>query len=181
MLNGTEPIIIFQFSALAPFVSAELAKIPLVSQVNSFIAQPPIPVYLSEKATGLMISSESKNVDIDTNVETKSDGSEPDISQKGIGSTVTINIETNIDSLGVILISALVDLVFEKLTSKEYTITYMHGATTIFRGVLHTYAVDTDSNTDKMTLKIELSRGEKQPTKKSDVPTVPKATGLTPF
>ena len=93
MLGGLDPVIIFQFSVLAPTVGATLAKIPLVSSFPSLIAMPPIPVYLSEKTFNIAIGGTSKTVDIETDTETKTDGSEPDVNQKSIQSGVEISIE----------------------------------------------------------------------------------------
>jgi len=180
MLGGLDPVIIFQFSALAPSLSAQLAKIPVIADIPTLIDQPPIPVYLSETVFNIVIDGESKSVDIDTTTETMSDGTAPEVTQKGIQSSVEINIEGKKDSVALTLLSALVDLAFEKVTSKEYSITYLHGATTVFRAVLHTYSVETVPGTDKLSVKIGLSRGQKNPTKPGTTVSVPGTTGIIP-
>lgn len=182
MLNGVDPIIIFQFSKLQGTGFADqLAKIPVVSEIPTVIEQPPIPIYLSEELTGLYIETEDKNVDIETTVETLSNGEDPPVSQKGIGSSVTVNLVAKKDSLGLALLSAMIDIVFDKVTSKEYAITYLHGATTVFRGVLQSYQASQSSNNDLLSIQIELSKGEKQPQKPPAVPEVPKVSGATPL
>lgn len=180
MLGGLDPVIIFQFSALVPQLADKLAKIPVISGIPTVIEQPPIPIYLSETVFNIVIDGESKSVDIETTTETMSDGSSPDVAQRGIQSSVEINIEGKKDSVALTLLSALVDIAFEKVTSKEYAITYLHGATTVFRAVLHTYSVETVPGTDKLSVKIGLSRGQKQPSKASSVPTVPGSAGILP-
>lgn len=180
MLGGLDPVIIFQFSALAPSLSESLAKIPVIAKIPTLIEQPPIPIYLSETLFNIVIDGESKSVDIETTTETMSDGSAPDVSQKGIQSSVEINIEGKKDSVALTLLSALVDLAFEKVTSGEYAITYLHGATTVFRAVMHTYSVETVPGTDKLSVKIGLSRGQKNPAKPSSVISVPGSTGILP-
>lgn len=181
MLNGIEPIIIFQFKALAPSLSDLVAQIPVVSKFPSLIEMPPIPVYLSQSATGIYIESEDKNVDISTETQTMSDGSEPKVDQKGIGNVVRVNITGKKDSLGLALVSALIDQVFDKVTSKEYAISYLHGATTIFQGQLHSYSVQQNSSNELLTIAIELTKGTQNPTKPPDVPIVGKITGAVPL
>lgn len=180
MLGGLDPVIIFQFSALAPSLADKIAKIPVIADIPTLIDQPPIPIYLSETVFNIVIDGESKSVDIETSTETMSDGSSPDVTQKGIQSSVEINIEGKRDSVALTLLSALIDIAFEKVTSKEYSISYLHGATTVFRAVLHTYSVETVPGTDKLSVKIGLSRGQKNPTKSSGVPSVPVSTGILP-
>lgn len=182
MLAGKDPVIIFQFSKLAgTALAAGIARIPLVSQIPTLVDMPPIPIYLSEKLTGLMIDTEDKTVEIDTDVQTKSDGSDPDVNQKGVSSTVSVQITGKKNSVGIILISSMIDLLFDKVSSKEYSITYMHGAITVFRGVLHNFKVSQVADNDKCTLSFDLSRGSKSPQKPADVPVVPGLVGGTPL
>lgn len=188
MLGGIDPIIIFEFSRLAnvPTVTgfvqgdSQTSRIPVISQVPTLVPLPPIPLYLSEQFTGVYIDSEDKNVDISTDTETLSSGGAPDVNQKGIGNTVSINLLAKKDSLGIALLSSMIDLVFEKVTSKEYAITYLHGATTIFRGVLHSYSANQNSENDLLRINIQLTRGNKNPTKPSPIGAVPGSTGALP-
>ena len=158
MLGGIDPIIIFEFSKLTPSQEASVAKIPIVSSIVSKIGLPPIPIYLSEKLTGLYIDSEDRNIDIQTTVETLSDSSQPQVNQKAINSTTSINMIANKNSIGLTLLSALCDLVVPKVSSKEYTITYLHGSVTIFRGLLHTFSVSQSAESDLLTIKLELTK-----------------------
>lgn len=184
MLNGLDPIIIFQFSVAIPEVSEQLAKIPLVSQVPTLVDQPPIPIYLSENLTGLFIDAENKSIDANTQVETKTDGGDLSVNQKGVASIVSIDLEANKNSLGLTLLTAMADLIFEKLTSKEYYITYLHGPTTVFRGKLHSFSVNQIANDDLLRVKVELSRGDAQnlpSVTNQKIPTVTKTTGTVPL
>lgn len=180
MLGGLDPVIIFQFSKLAPTVGTALSKIPLVSDLKTFVEQPPIPVYLSERFFNVAIVGTSKSVDIETDTETKTDGSAPDINQKGIQSGVEIHIEGKTSSVALILLSSLIDLAFDKATSKEYSISFIYGATTVFRGVLHTYSAEMVEGTDKLSVKIGISKGSKNPTKPNPVKEVP-SSGPAPL
>lgn len=184
MLGGQEPVLIFQFAKLtSTALSDALSKIPLVSDIASAeaISQPPIPLYLSEQLTGLYIDSEEKNVDIETETESLSSGDAPIVNQKSINSSVTVNITGKKTSLGIALLSAMIDLIYEKVTSKEYAVTYLSGATTIFRAVLQSYSVSQNSDNELVTIRIQLSRGQKQPKPESPVVSVPGVEGTTPL
>lgn len=181
MLKGIDPVIIFQFAKLAPSLGDTVSKIPVVSKIPTLIDMPPIPIYLSQQLTGLHIDTEDKNVDIQTTTETTTDGSSPQVDQKGIGSTVAINILARKDSVGLSLLSAMIDQIFDKVTSKEYAITYIHGATTIFRGLLHSYAANQNADNELLTIKIEITKGEAQPTKAAPIPKVPALPGAVPI
>jgi hypothetical protein len=180
MLGGLDPVIIFQFGKIVPTATTTVSRIPLVAEAKTFIDFPPIPIYLSEEITGLFIDTEDKTVDIETDTDTNTAGTSPDVTQKGIASTIAISLTAKKDSIGMILLSSMIDVLFDKATSQEYTITYLHGATTIFRGVLHNYSVNQVADNDKLSIKIELSRGGKNPQKDAPPPTVPKSTGVRP-
>ncbi len=180
MLGGIDPVIIFQFSALVPTLGAQLAKIPFAADIPTLLDQPPIPIYLSETLFNIVIDGESKNVDIDTTTETLSDGSAPVVTQKGIQSGITIEIEGKKDSVALILLSAMVDQVFDKVSSSEYSITYLHGPITIFRGLITTFSSEAVQGTDKLHIKIGLSKGKKNPTKPASIPSVPGVPGIIP-
>jgi hypothetical protein len=172
MLGGIDPIIIFQFSKLLDDWSDTVKSIPIISKIPTVIDEPPIPIYLSERLTGILIESEEKNIDIETSVETLEDGSEPDISQKAILSVVTINMKGSKDSVGLMLIAAFAEQILKKVTSREYAISYLNGSTTVLRGLLHSFSVSQESNTDLMRIKLELTKGKQETQPKSGVPVV---------
>ena len=181
MLGGLDPVIIFQFSSLAPSLGSTIARMPVISQVPTLIDQPPIPIYLSEKLFNIVIGGTSKTIDIETDTETPTDSvNSPDVNQKGIHSSVEVSIEGKQDSVALTLLSAMIDQVYDKSTSKEYSISFMYGATTIFRSVLQSFSVETVEGTDKLSVRIKLSKGAKNPVKKAEVGAVPKATGTIP-
>jgi len=172
MLNGADPVIIFQFSKLAPSVGGVISSIPVIADIPTLVEQPPIPIYLSQSLTGVYIESEDKDVDIETDTQTLSDGKTPDVNQKGIASGVTINLRAKKSSIGVALLSAMIDVIFDKVSSKEYAISYLNGATTVFRGVLQSYAVNQNSDNDLLSIKIQLSKGTKNPQAVTSNPTL---------
>lgn len=173
MLNGLDPIILIQFSKRTDRLNNPEFNIPVEATIKSMIDLPPIPIYLSERIFGIVIDSESKNVDIKTDFETKTNGEAVDVKQKGANSSVTINITGKKDSIPITLLSSFIDFAYAKVTSEEYTITYLHGAITIFRGLLKSFAIDQVDGTDKISIKIELTTGETQPQKSNTAPSPP--------
>lgn len=179
MLNGLDPIILFNFYKSTPTQLQSLAKIPLVADIVDTIGLPPIPVYLSEKLTGLYIDNEDKNIDIQTSTETLSSGETPIVQQKGINSTVRINLIASRDSIGVTLLSAMADLIFQKVTSKEYSITYLHGAITVFGGLLHSFSINQNANDDLYNISIELARGGISTAEPTKLPVISGVPGVS--
>ncbi len=177
MLNGLDPIIIFLFFKKLPPTQEALDKLGLIDQAASYLTFPPIPLYLSEKLTGMYIQSETKTLDIQTTTDGLNTGDSPLFQQKGIGSTVTVELVANKDSIGLTVLSAMSDLIFTKLRSKEYSITYVHGPITIINGLLHSFSVNQTSEDDLLRITMELSRsGDK--TNATKVPNNPGPTAI---
>lgn len=184
MLGGISPIVIFEFSKVIDttvYSTSNGRKIPVAAQKTlTFVPLPPIPIYLDENITGIFIDKEDKNIDIGTDTETFMNGETPDVLQKGVASTVKITMLAKKDSIPLMILSSVLDLIFDKVTSKEYAITYLSGPTTIFRAVLHSFSISQSSENDKMEINIELSRGAKQPTPTVAVPSVAGSSGAIP-
>lgn len=184
MLNGIDPVLIFNLSKLLPGLDAAVSGVPYVSKIVDKIGFAPIPIYLSETLTGLYIDSEDKSVEIETSTETTVDGKSPVVNQKGIQSTVRINMIANQDSLGMTLLSTLIDLLFEKVTSKEYSISYFHNGIAIFQGLLHSFNITQGTSNTLYNITLELSRSTAKPAEtKPDtkIVEVKKVTGTVPL
>lgn len=179
MLNGVDPIIIFSLKK-AFGLSLDTLKIPIVANVTSLINFPLVPLYLSRGLTGVIVDSESKSVEVDTNTETLASGAPPDITQKGLSSTIKIELLAKKDGIGLMVLSALSDIVFEKVTSKEYSITYLHGPIAIFGGLIHSFNVNVEANTDLAKITLEITRGSTKPSA-IKIPVVPKTIGQVPL
>lgn len=181
MLNGLDPIILFNFFKATPATTAALEKIPVVADIVAKVGLPPIPIYLSESLTGLFIDTEEKSIEIDTKMETLTDGADPKIDQKGLQSTIKVSLTGKKNSLGLTLIAAMSDLILKKVTSKEYSITYLHGATTVFGGLLHSFNISQTAENDLLAITFELSTGAASTQEKSPIPVVGKVTGAVPL
>lgn len=180
MLNGIDPIIIFNFKKIIPAATVTKAETPLTDDQPSILL-PVIPMYLSERLTGVLINSESKSVIIQTDTETKSNGTKPENNQKGVENTVKIEMTASKDSIGVSLFGAMSDLIFEKVTSKEYSITYLHGAVTVFGGLLHGFSINQSDDSDLYKMTLELIKPAATATQATGITNVPKVTGAVPL
>jgi hypothetical protein len=141
----------------------------------------PIPIYLSAELTGIYIDTESKNIDTDIDVDTVPESSvAPQVTQRGINSSITINALANNKSIGLNILMALIDQVFAVVTSKEYSVTYINGAITVFGGLVKSLDVTQDANTDLYRITLVLSKASSQGTRpKADPPTLPAVDGVT--
>lgn len=182
MLDGIDPIFLFNFFKLTPELKASISKIPVVDSIVDAIGLPPIPLYLSERLTGICVSAESKNIDVQTDVETNKDATDPKVTQKPIGSTITIQLVASAGSLGLTILSAMMDVILPKLTSREYSITYLHGPITVFNGQLQSFAINQSTDNDMRTVVITLVRSSAKaavPVANS-IPAVSKVTAAVP-
>ncbi len=177
MLNGIDPIIIFQFGKKLFSASVTNKDIPVADSGGTVAPLPPIPIYLSEKLTGVFIDSEEKSVEIDTKTDSLQSGATV-VNQKPITSTVKINMVASKESLGVKLFAAMSDLILPKLASKEYSITYMHDAVVILEGLLHSFSISQNSNDDRYSIAIELIKPSSEPKKAGPIE-VPKVETIT--
>jgi hypothetical protein len=157
MLNGIAPILIFNFKKLIPEANLTIG-IPLVPMTDIQIPLLPIPIYLDEKLTGIYIDTENKNVDINTEIQTLPDGNTPKSIQTGINSTISIEMFAKKDSIGMSILVALCDMIFQKVTSQEYSVTYVNGAITCFGGLLHEFSCSQNSNDDLYKINLQLSK-----------------------
>ncbi len=163
MLNGIDPILIFNFSKLNEktknFIqSASKGRIPITADIVEKIDLPSIPIYLSESLTGLYIETEDKSIEIESNIETLPLEADPKINQRGLNNTVKINLVASRDSIGLTLLTSMVDFIFPLVTSREYSITYLHGAITVFGGMIHSFSINQNSNNTLYQISLELVR-----------------------
>lgn len=185
MLGALEPILAFQiFKNVTTTETDTEAKIPITTKTVQRSTVAVVPVYLAEKTTGIYIDAESKNIDIDTNIDSLTSGEAPEVSQKALGSVTSVSLLGKKDSLGLTILLSLAEQLLEKATSKEYEVTYLNGAITVFGGLIHSLSFDQNREDDLIRIKIEFTRG-RPATKQVLVQEDPNAlrlgtTGLTP-
>lgn len=154
MLNGIDPILIFNFKKL--ITPPDVSGVPVVAEIVDAIGLTPIPIYLSQGLTGLVVESEDKHVDIDTDISTLSSGGVKS-AQRGLNSSITVNLLASSDSIGLPLLTAMIDQVFSRVSSKEYSLSYLHGATIIFGGLLKAYSVNQGDKDDLYRITLEIA------------------------
>jgi hypothetical protein len=159
MLGGIAPILIFNFPVVpkSPTFNA-ISGIPYIGDFVANNVGVPIPIYLDERLTGVYVENETKSIDIQTTVEAKTEAGTPDVSQRGLDSMVTINMLALKDSIVLSAILALCDMAFQKVVSREYNISYLNGATTIFGGLLHGFQTSVDSDNELIRITLQLSK-----------------------
>lgn len=163
MINGLDPILIFTFfKKLDAGQAAALKGVGFFSELVQTLSLPPIPIYLSEKITGLYVDSEEKSIDIETSVDTLLSGGDASINQKAITSVVNIKMLATKESLGLTILSALADVVLPLVTSKEYSVSYLNGATTIFGGLIHSFSVAQEANSTLISVSLGLIKPPKK-------------------
>lgn len=183
MLNGLAPIIIFQFSKKIPQAPSLGAKIPVETSFFSKIPLPPIPLYLDEKLTGLIVDSEDKSIDIQTSQDSLSDADSPLITQNALESSVKINLQATKDSIGLTILSAVADMILPRVTSQEYSIQYLNGATTMFNAKLKSFSVNSSRDNTLLNITVELIKGDNRTIASKPIPEtqrLPEAVSLQP-
>lgn len=198
MLNGIAPIIIFNFKKLAASKLESINSIPLLAENKLSIPLIPIPLYLEEisrfgssgvegvsragTVSGIYIDSESKSIDIETKPQTLPDGKTPKATQRGLNSVVTINMIASSNSVGLSVLMAMSDLIFQKVTSQEYSITYINKSMTVFGGLLESFSVLQNSNNDLYNISMQISRVTGGSTVEKAAPaTLERASGEVPL
>lgn len=182
MINGLAPVLVFTFPLTeTDALFKSLSGVPLLSDSLLKGIGIPIPIYLDERLTGIYIDSESKNVDIQTTVEATKEGETPDISQRGIDSTVTINMKASRSSVMLTAIVALIDMAFQRVVSKSYTVSYFNGSTTIIGGLLHGFSTSTDSDNDLVMISLQISKSNMKIVNPLPVASFSKSTGIIPL
>lgn len=169
MLNGIAPLIIFNFPPKVPGDSLfkSLAGLPIIGSTLGNIGIP-IPLYLDEGLTGLMIESETKAIDVDTDIVPSFDKINNVsilVNQSGINNLVTVNMLASKDSVGLAALSAFCDMIFDRLIKTKYTVTYLNKSTTVFGGYLHSFSTSVNSNDDLIKVILQIQKpNENKPT-----------------
>lgn len=178
MLNGIAPILIIHF--YNKNVSGFVSGLPFGQELAPLVGLP-VPIYLDERLTGIYVDSESKSIDISTEVEAvtdrdtinKTEVAAPIVKQTAVDSTVTVNLIAKRDTVLLTALLALSDMLLKRVVSQEYGITYLNKSTTIFGGLLHRFSAVPDSNTDLMRIELVLSNAQQKETKEKPAASTP--------
>lgn len=166
MLNGLDPllVIVLKQKGILDFFGPQSAIASLVPDVGV-----PIPIYLSERLTGIYVENESRSIDLittvepTTNMDARSVGErEVKVTQTAADSHVTVNLLASRDSILLTALIALMDLLLKRAVSAEYELHYLSGPTAIFGALLHRFATSVSRNDDLVRIEMTLSTAAKK-------------------
>ncbi len=185
MLNGIDPLLIITFKnkGVVDFLGADSLLGSVVDAIGV-----PIPIYLSERLTGIYVDSETRGIDVETKVDpitTKDpltlEVEAPQVTQTSSDSQVTVNLIANQDSIILTALLALMDQIVARLVTAEYSISYINGPTAIFGALLHRFSTSVSRNDSLVRIELSLSTAAKDsPTPKTPVQSISKVTGAVP-
>lgn len=181
MLNGVAPILIFHFNpSLTQSLLNGLSGIPVIGDVLPNLGIP-IPIYLDENLSGILVESETKAIDIETQPQVRYDGGKPDVIQRGLNNLITINMKGTRNSMMLSVLLAMNDMIFSRVVSKSYSVSYLNGTTTVFNGLLHGFSTSVSDNDDMVRIVMQISKANLKPPTEGGITLVNKAiTGATP-
>jgi hypothetical protein len=185
MLNGVAPVLIINFIKKKNNSAAQfLSGIPIVGDdlAGALTGGLPIPLYLDENLTGILVKSETKTIAVETEVKGKTDGAKPKVNQRPIDSNVSINMVARKDSVVLAALLALNDQIFQKVVSQEYSISYLNGPTLIFNGLFNGMTCMGGDDDDLLHITLNISKGNQETTSPTaQNPEIAKTTGQTPI
>ncbi len=183
MLGGIAPLLIFTIAPDDPFASAQtLTGLPQLQASILGVAGIPIPIYLDENLTGIMVDNEDKALNFETQPQQRQDSKTPVINQRGIQSDTTINLSAKKTSIILTALLALAEQCFLKAVSKKYSVSYFNGPTTLINGLMKSFVVHADPNSELLTIQMVLTKaGDETKFGVSQVPITPAATGPVPI
>lgn len=187
MLNGIDPLLVIVLKSrppediLGPPIAASNTIAGFDARFGALTI--PIPIYLSERLTGIYVDSETRSIDVVTKVEPITDQDEltrqtkpPIVTQTAIDTQVTVSLIARSDSILLTALIALMEVTISRLASREYAIHYLNGPTALFGGLLHRFSTSVSPNEDLIRIEMTLSTAAKEsPTPKTTV--VPVAKG----
>lgn len=188
MLGGTSPLFLFRLGELPSTVLSETDVFKDFSAVRDELSQfaenfgIPIPIYLDEKITQICVDNETRNIDLETDVLTRDYGAAggPKIRQKGVNTSVTVNLEADRSSIVMTTLLALLDVIFPRINTMAYSISYFNGATVVLDGLLHGVATSVSRENSLIRTSITISRAaERKAPPKGPIP-VERQTGALP-
>jgi len=165
MLGGIAPILIFTFPPLLGIdLSKILSGIPLIGDSLSGIGVP-IPLYLDEGLTGLYVESETKAIDIDTDITPIYRKTTNEITnyvnQSGLNNIITVNMLASRDNVFLAVLLALNDMVFERVVQTKYRVSYFNKSILLFGGLLHSFSTQASNNDDLLRITLQIQKSKK--------------------
>ena len=165
---NADPVLIFYFNPTAENAAAGKST-------------PFIPVYLSEKLTGLYVDTERRRLAISTDnvvavktdkITQKKEYGKLEVQQKGETQAVEVSLLGNRDSIGLNLLLPLLQTIYDKVIAVEdYRIAYFHKNVLIFNARLSTLDIHESSENTLVGIDIglEVSQLQEKETEQEDI------------
>jgi hypothetical protein len=167
MLNGKDPLIIFHFygnpyaKALAAIFGA--GGVPVLAQSVLDLVGIPIPFYLSEKLTGLVVDSQTRDLRLKTDTKANIDDTVKPTSSQTISSDgIHVSIKCNMDSPFLAAFMAMFNLIVSKVIAQNYKISYFNGTTVVIKGLLNSFSTSENPNDNLLIINFELGIGDQE-------------------
>lgn len=166
-LSGLDPLLVIILKVSPPEVTVPAVQLSAADKLWQLVGVP-IPIYLSEKITGVYVDTESKGIDVITRVEPQKKGltdhvtPPPIVSQTSADSQLTINLFAKKGSIMLTALLVLMDMVVDRLVSQEYSIHYLNGPTAIFGAKLHRFANSSSPGSELVNIELVLSTAAKE-------------------
>lgn len=146
MLGGIAPIIIFTF----------YKSIPTPSFLSSFISTPqipllPIPIYLDEKLTGIILDDYNRNITVENTQESGA------TFEKVLGDVVVLKFGAKKNNIVLTAITALLGQVLNYVNKKEYKITLFYDNIFILDASLESFQTNLRDGTDFREITITIA------------------------
>ncbi len=155
-LGGLAPLLVFQLyplgvgalvSGLIPFIPADIANAVGL----------PIPIYLSERQTGIYVDTESRQIDMETQSQQLRTGA-VQVDQRGVNNSVTIKLFGKTDSVLLTALLAMSDMLFAMAAAKSYKVSYFNGPTVVLSGLLHGFTSSSPSGTNLVEMTFVINK-----------------------
>lgn len=165
MLGGIDPILVFTFASINANATANsaISAVPLIGDAILENLGVPIPLYLSEKLTGISVDTESIDITVDSNVQLNKVNNEAIVDQKGLNSILTVNMISTKSSLVLAALVAFTDVIFSRLVSKSAKISYIHGSTIVLNALLHSFTMRQREGSDLVDVVLQLEKSNITP------------------
>lgn len=182
VLNQVAPLLIMSFAVPPPAQPTDFVGPPgptgLLDSLLELVGVP-VPIYLDEKLTGIIVQNETRGVDIETNAQQLRTGAVL-YDQRGLDSIVTVNLVGSKDSMVLVALLAMSDMIFQLVVAKAYKVSYFNGPTVIINGLLHGFQTNSNSNEDKIHITLQISKANQATTATTVITALPKITGALP-
>lgn len=180
-LNGVSPLFIFTLLPEDPNAAKDALSglPPAVASTLTGIVGIPIPIYLEENITKILLDGDDRNLNFETMQAQDQTGKNAKTFQRGIQNDVSINMRADNTSLILTAILALVEQCFALAVGRKYSISYFSGTTVIIGGLINGFNTSQDPNKTETHITMTITK------KPLDVgltnfPTLSKSTGAIP-